>query len=171
MIMPLQGKTPIIAPGAFIAPTATIIGDVEIGEGASVWYGAVVRGDIAPIRIGVNTNIQDNSIVHTDVNYPAIIGDNVTVGHNAIVHGCTVEDKCLIGMGAVVLSGAHLKTCSVIAAGAVVKEGQIAGPYQLLAGMPAVVKKELSDDVLELLDHPINEYRELSDLHREELKR
>jgi carbonic anhydrase/acetyltransferase-like protein (isoleucine patch superfamily) len=167
MILPYLGKTPTIATNTFIAPTATIIGDVEIGEGASIWYGTVLRGDLAAIRIGTNTNIQDNCTVHTDINKPAIIGDHVTVGHNAVVHGCTVEKRCLIGMNAVVLSGAHLKTGSIIAAGALIKEGQETGPFQLLAGMPAIVKKELSEEILEILDVPVDEYLELARLHKE----
>lgn len=170
MILPFQGKSPIIAADTFIAPTATIIGDVEIGSGSSVWYGTVLRGDMAPIRIGTNTNIQDNSTIHNDVGCPAIIGDDVTIGHNAVVHGCTVENKCLIGMNAVILSGAHLKTGTIIAAGAVVKERYVAGPFQLLAGIPAVAKKALSEDVMELLDLPVHEYLELSERHREMLK-
>ena len=169
MILPYQGKTPTIAANTFIAPTATIIGDVEIGEGASIWYGAVLRGDLAAIRIGTNTNIQDNCTVHTDINKPAIIGDHVTVGHNAVVHGCTVEKSCLIGMNAVVLSSAYLKTGSVIAAGALIKEGQETGPFQLLAGMPAIVKKELSEEILDVLDIPVDEYLELAKLHMESL--
>jgi len=162
MILPYKDKHPVITPGVFIAPTATIIGDVEISAGASIWYGAVLRGDLASIRIGANTNIQDNCTIHTDVDKPALIGDHVTVGHNAVVHGCTVEKSCLIGMNAVILTGAYLKTGTVIAAGAVVKEGQVAGPFQLLAGMPAVVKKKFTEEILEILDLPVDEYLELA---------
>lgn len=165
MILPYKGKSPVIASSAFIAPTSTVIGDVEIGEGSSVWYGTVLRGDLAAIRIGTNTNIQDNSTIHTDVNKPAVIGDHVTVGHNAVVHGCTVENSCLIGMNAVVLSGAIIKTGSIVAAGALIKEGQATGPFQLLTGMPAVVKKELSEDILELIHRPAEEYIELAKQH------
>lgn len=167
MILNYLDKQPQIADDAFIAPTATIIGDVTIASGANVWYGSVVRGDLAPITIGENTNIQDNCTIHTDLNQPAIIGRNVTVGHNAIVHGCTVEERCLIGMNAVVLSGAVIRTGSVIAAGALIKEGQEAGPFQLLAGMPAVVKRTLTEDILEILDHPVDEYLELARHHRQ----
>jgi len=167
MILPYQDKSPIISPKAFIAPNATIIGDVEIADGASVWYGTVIRGDLAPIRIGADTNIQDNATIHVDIDKPAIIGKNVTVGHNAIVHGCTVEDNSLIGMNAVILSGACVKTGTIVAAGAVVKEGQTVGPFQLLAGMPATVKKEMSEDILELLKLPVEEYLELAKYHSE----
>jgi carbonic anhydrase/acetyltransferase-like protein (isoleucine patch superfamily) len=165
MILSYKSISPTIASDTFIAPNATIIGDVKIEKGASIWYGTVVRGDLAAIRIGANTNIQDNCTIHTDLNKPAIIGDNVTVGHNAVVHGCTVENNCLVGMNAVVLSGAHLKTGSIIAAGALIKEGQIAGPFQLLAGMPAVVKKELSEKILEVLELPVEEYLKLAKDH------
>jgi len=169
MILSYQDKSPVISPKAFIAPNATIIGDVEIADGASVWYGTVIRGDLAPIRIGADTNIQDNATIHVDVNRPAIIGENVTVGHNAIVHGCTVEASSLIGMNAVILSGACVKTGTIIAAGAVVKEGQTAGPFQLLAGMPATVKKEMSEDILEILKLPVDEYLELARHHAESI--
>ena len=166
MRIPYQGKHPEIAPNVFIAPTAVVIGDVWIGQGASIWYGTVLRGDLAPIRIGADTNIQDNCTIHTDLNKPAIIGRHVTIGHNAVVHGCTVEDHCLIGMNAVVLSGAHLKTGSILGAGAVVKEGATAGPFQLLAGIPAVVKKQFDQEILKIIDHSVDEYLELALHHR-----
>ncbi len=169
MILPFKEKSPVISPDAFIAPTAVIIGDVEIASGASIWYGAVLRGDLAPIRIGVNSNVQDNCTIHTDVEKPAIIGEEVTVGHNCVVHGCLVEKRCLIGMGAVILSGAHLKTGTVVAAGALIKEGQVAGPCQLLAGIPAVVKKELPENIVEILKRPMQEYLELSGDHQDTL--
>ena len=167
MILNYLDKHPQIASDAFIAPTATIIGDVTIASGANIWYGSVIRGDLAPITIGDNTNIQDNCTIHTDMNKPAIIGQHVTVGHNAIVHGCTVEERCLIGMNAVVLSGAVIKTGSVIAAGALIKEGQEVGPYQLLAGMPAVTKKEFTKEILKILEHPVDEYLGLAKVHRQ----
>ena len=166
MILHYMDKHPQIAKEAFIAPTATIIGDVTIEPGASVWYGSVVRGDLAPITIGADTNIQDNCTIHTDVDKPAIIGRHVTVGHNAVVHGCTLEARCLIGMHAVVLSGAVVKTGCVIAAGALIKEGQVAGPYQLLAGMPALPKKDFTEEILNILELPISEYLELAQQHR-----
>ena len=169
MILAYRDKHPRIADDVFIAPTATIIGDVEIETGANVWFGAVLRGDIAAIRVGADTNIQDNATIHTDAGRPALIGRRVTVGHNAVVHGCTVEESVLIGMSAVVLSGAHVKTGCVIAAGAVIREGQTAGPYHLMAGMPAVCKKELSPDVIKLLDLPVAEYLQLARDHRRSL--
>lgn len=171
MQIPYKDKCPTIAAGVFIAPTAVIIGDVEIAEGASIWYGAVLRGDLAPIRIGANTNIQDNCTIHTDVDKPAVIAQHVTVGHNAVVHGCTIEDHCLIGMNAVVLSGAHIKTGCIVGSGAVIKEGQVAGPFQLLAGIPAVVKKEFRADILKILDLSVAEYLELANDHRQAVRR
>ncbi len=167
MILSYNQKYPHIAASAFIAATATIIGDVQIAEGANIWYGAVLRGDLAPIRIGANTNIQDNCTVHVDVGKPTHIGRHVTVGHNAVVHGCTVEDHALIGMNAVILSGAHIKSGCVIAAGAVIKEGQVAGPNQLLAGTPAVPKKKLPHNIAEVLDISVHEYLELAQDHRQ----
>ncbi|UCG05442.1 MAG: gamma carbonic anhydrase family protein [Desulfobacterales bacterium] len=108
MILKYKDKKPVIGQNVFIAPTATIIGDVEIKDGASIWYGVVIRGDADKIRIGRNTNIQDNCTIHTDEGLPAIIGNRVSVGHNAVIHGCSIEDECLIGIHAVVLNGAKV---------------------------------------------------------------
>jgi carbonic anhydrase/acetyltransferase-like protein (isoleucine patch superfamily) len=166
MIIQHQGKNPRIGENVYIAPTAIIIGDVELRDGASVWYGAVLRGDEAPIHVGKNTNIQDNCTVHTDLDKPVVIGDNVTIGHNAIVHGCTVENLCLIGIGAVVLNDARIKTGTVVAAGSVVRERQTVGPNQLVAGSPAVVKRELSPDIREMLQEPVRSYQRLSQAHK-----
>ncbi len=141
MLFEYKGKKPKLGNNVFVAPTASVIGDVEIEDGASIWYGAVLRGDLAYIKIGKNTNIQDNCTIHTDTDKPAIIGDNVTVGHNAVVHGCTVENNCLIGMNAVILNDAVIKTGSVIAAGSVVREGDKIGPGILLSGFPRQSKK------------------------------
>ena len=142
--MEYYGTKPKIGKDVFIAPTAVVLGDVEIGDGSSIWYGAVVRGDEAKIRIGKNTNIQDNCTLHSDPPSPLVIGDNVTVGHNAVVHGCTVEDDCLIGIGSIVLNDARVKTGSIVASGCVVKQGQEVGPYHMVAGAPARLKKELT---------------------------
>ncbi len=171
MILSFKDNHPTISPNAFIAPTATIIGDVTIAEGASVWYGTVLRGDLAAIRIGANTNIQDNATIHVDLDTPATIGENVTIGHNAVIHGCTIENKCLVGLGSVVLNNAHLKTGSMVAAGSVVKQGQVVGPCQLVAGIPAVVKKELSEENLAAIELPVKGYMQLSKMHQEELEK
>lgn len=169
MILPYKGKYPKIAPTAFIAPNATIIGDVEIAEGANIWYGAVVRGDLAAIRIGVKTNIQDNCTVHCDIEKPTIIGDHVTIGHNCVIHGCTIDDRCLVGINSVVLNEAHLKTGCVVAAGAVIKERAVAGPYQMLVGAPAQVKKEVPESTLEYINLSAEGYHILSTDHLAEV--
>ncbi len=165
MIIEYKGKKPIIGSNVFIATTAVVIGDVEIMDGASIWYGTVLRGDMAAIKIGKESNIQDNCTVHTDYGSPAIIGDRVSVGHNAVVHGCTIENESLIGINAVVLTGAIIKKGSVVAAGSVIKEGQQVGPYHLVAGSPAVLKKELSAALAERFRQPIKNYRKLADEH------
>ncbi len=165
MIIEYEGKSPNIGKNVYIAPTAVIVGDVTLADGASVWYGAVLRGDEAAIRVGRNTNIQDNCTVHTDEGQPAIIGDNVTVGHNAVVHGCTVENSCLIGIGAVILNGAMIKTGSVVAAGTVVREQQAVGPCQLVTGVPAKVKRELSADIHDILQGAVDNYHRLRKAH------
>lgn len=166
MILPYEGKVPLIHPSVFVAPTAVIIGDVEIDEGASVWFGAVVRGDMAPIRIGARTNIQDNCTIHVDVELPAIIGKGVTVGHNAVVHGCTIADDCLIGMGSLVLNRACIESGSIIAAGAVVTEDSRIGPEMLAAGTPAVVKKALGASAVAGIRDAAARYCELVEKYR-----
>ena len=165
MIIDFNGTHPKIGVNVFIAPTATVIGDVEIKDNASIWYGSVLRGDMAPIVIGRNTNIQDNCTVHTDADSPAVIGNNVTVGHNAVIHGCTIEDRCLIGIGAVVLTGAQVKLGSIIAAGSVVIEGQQIGPYHLVTGVPATTKKELAKNPSADLPQSVKNYLKLAVSH------
>lgn len=166
MILSYKDKKPRIAPDVFIAPTATVIGDVEIGEGASIWYGTVVRGDTSFIRIGRNTNIQDNCTLHTEGNHPLRIGDDVTIGHNAVVHGCTIESRTLIGIGALVLNAAVIKTGSIVAAGSVVRQGQIVAANSLVAGTPAVFKRELAEAEAVHLDRPVRNYLRLAHEHR-----
>lgn len=144
MIKTFSGKTPIIDESAFIAENAAIIGDVTIDKGSSVWYGAVLRGDMCSITIGENSNIQDNATVHVGMKDATVIGNGVTVGHNALVHGATVGDNALIGMGSVVLDGAVIGENSIVAAGAVVTSKTVIPPNSLAAGIPAAVIKELS---------------------------
>jgi carbonic anhydrase/acetyltransferase-like protein (isoleucine patch superfamily) len=165
MILTYQGKTPLVGREVFIAPTAVVIGDVTIADGASVWYGAVIRGDLAPILVGKNTNIQDNCTVHVDAQTPASIGDNVTVGHNAVIHGCTLEEGCLIGINAVVLNRAFVRTGSVVAAGALVREGQVVGPHELVAGTPASVKRQLQPEDRQRLQGAVADYLVLGREH------
>ncbi len=148
MIIPYNGKTPIIGKNVFIAPSAAVIGEVVIGDETSIWFGAVVRGDMDRITIGAGSNVQDNCTLHVDRGHPLAIGDEVTIGHNAVVHGCTIEDRALIGMQAVVLNDAVVGTGSVVAAGAVVPEGMQVGPLELAAGVPAKIKKRYDESQL-----------------------
>jgi len=131
-------------PTAFIAPGAVVIGDVTLGAHASVWYACVLRGDMAPIVVGESSNVQDGTIVHVDEGKPARIGARVGIGHRAIIHGCTIEDECLIGMGAIVLNGAHVGTGSIVAAGTLLVEGQKVPPRSLVMGSPGKVKRLLT---------------------------
>lgn len=136
-----RGQMPEVHERAYIAPGAQVIGRVKMMEFSSVWYNTVVRGDVNRIEIGHYSNVQDNSVIHVADNYPAILGDFVTVGHGAVLHGCKIEDHCLIGMGAVVLTGAVIGQGSVIGAGALVKEKQVIPPHSLVVGVPGRVIK------------------------------
>jgi carbonic anhydrase/acetyltransferase-like protein (isoleucine patch superfamily) len=160
MIIEFKGKRPKIGKDVYIAPNAVVIGDVEIGDGSSIWFNTVVRGDSDAIRIGRNTNIQDNCTIHIDEGKPTVIGDNVTVGHNAVVHGCTIEDDCLIGIHSTVLNGACIKRGSIVASNALVMEGKTVGPYHLVAGVPAALKKELPETIIDVLKEPADIYVE-----------
>jgi carbonic anhydrase/acetyltransferase-like protein (isoleucine patch superfamily) len=135
----------VIHPTAFIAPTATVMGDVTLGEDSSVWYGAVLRGDMAAIVIGAQSNLQDGTIVHVDDDMPCTVGARVGVGHRVILHGCTIEDECLIGMGSVLLNGVRVGTGSVIAAGAVVPEGMSIPPRSLVMGVPGRIVRPVGE--------------------------
>ena len=141
MLMTLLGKTPEIGRDCFVADSAAVIGDVTVGDDSSVWFGAVIRGDSEPIRIGRRSSIQDNATIHCDDGHPVTIGDDVTVGHNAIVHGATLADGSLVGMGAIVMNGAVIGAGSVVAAGAVVTQDMVVPPCSLAAGIPARVVK------------------------------
>ncbi|WP_457608496.1 gamma carbonic anhydrase family protein [Nitratifractor sp.] len=154
MILEYKGLSPKIGDGAWIAPGATVIGDVEIGEDSSVWFGCVVRGDVHRIRIGARTNIQDLSMIHVahykkpdkSDGHPTIIGDDVTVGHRVMLHGCAIEDACLIGMSATILDGAVIGKESIVGAGALVTGGKVFPPRSLILGSPARVVRQLTDD-------------------------
>jgi carbonic anhydrase/acetyltransferase-like protein (isoleucine patch superfamily) len=146
MIRSYQGKLPKIAAGCYIDPSAQILGDVEIGERSSVWMNAVLRGDVNSIRVGSCSNVQDCSVLHGQRNlYAVTVGDWVTIGHNATVHGCVVEDECLIGIGARVLNDARIGKGSIIAAGSIVPEHAVVPPRTLWAGVPAKMRRELTD--------------------------
>ena len=139
-------KKPVLGNGVYIANSATVIGDATIGENSSVWYGAVLRGDINRIVIGHHTNIQDNAVLHLEDNFPCIVGNYVTIGHSAIVHACTVGDDVLIGMGAVIMDGAEIGAQSLIGAKALVKQGMKIPPGSLVVGLPAKVVRALTDE-------------------------
>jgi len=146
VILPFEEATPQIGAETWLAPTASVIGRVRIGVQASVWFGAVLRGDIEEIVLGDRSNLQDNVVVHTETGSPTIIGNDVSVGHGAVVHGCRIEDGCLIGMNATVLNNAVIGAQSLVAAGAVVLEGTVIPPRSLVAGVPAKVRRQLDDD-------------------------
>jgi carbonic anhydrase/acetyltransferase-like protein (isoleucine patch superfamily) len=149
LIIPLKDKSPQIGPGCFLAENATIIGDVVIGENCSVWFSAVIRGDVHYIRIGNNVNIQDGAIIHcTHQKSPCNIGNNVSVAHGAIVHGCTIHDNVLIGMNAVILDDAVIESNSIIGAGAVVTKGTVVKSGSVYAGSPAKKIKDIGPELL-----------------------
>jgi carbonic anhydrase/acetyltransferase-like protein (isoleucine patch superfamily) len=159
-IVTLDGVAPRIGADVYLAPTATLIGDVHIGDRANVWFGAVLRGDAARIEIGSETSVQDNVVVHCADGLPTIVGDRVTVGHGALLEGCVIEDGSLIGMGAVVLQHARVGAGSLIAAGAVVSERTEIPSGVLAAGVPATVKKELSGSSERWLRTAVDDYQE-----------
>ena len=166
MIIPFRGSTPRISESAFVAPTATLIGEVSLGDSASVFYGASVRADTAAISIGEGSNLQDNVVVHADPGYPATVGARVSVGHGAVIHGCTIEDECLIGMSATIMNGAVIGTGSLVAAGAVVLEGTVVPARSLVAGVPAKVRRELDDDAVAGIRANAERYLDLAQEHR-----
>jgi carbonic anhydrase/acetyltransferase-like protein (isoleucine patch superfamily) len=146
MLRSYQGITPVIPASCFVDPSAQVIGDVVLGERASVWMNAVVRGDVNSIRIGAGTNVQDCAVLHGMRHlYPVHVGEMVTIGHNATVHGCVLEDEVLVGIGAVILNNSHIGTGSIVAAGAVVPEGMKIPPGSLVAGVPGRIKRQLGE--------------------------
>ncbi len=166
IIRPYGDKVPRIAPGVFVAPGAVLIGDVTVGEGSSIWYHTVIRGDVGRAVIGRKTNIQDLCMLHMTTGVSdLVIGDEVTVGHRVVLHGCTVEDRCLIGIGAVVLDRAVIGTGSVVAAGAVVTEGAVIPPRSLVTGVPARVKRTLTEEEFAPLGRIAHRYGALSERH------
>lgn len=164
-ILEYQGHKPQIAAGCFVAPSADIIGNVKIGSGSSIWFGAVIRADLEPIEIGENTSVQDNVTLHTELARPMKIGSQVTIGHNAVVHGCTIEDNVLIGMGAVVLDGAVIGQGSIVGAGCVVGENKVIPPHSLVVGVPGKVVRELDQAREDSLVAHAMDYRKLSELY------
>lgn len=148
-IITFAGRTPSVPESAWVAQNATLIGDVRLGERSSVFYGSVLRADFESISLGNDSNLQDGVLVHVDADKPAIVGANVSVGHGAVIHGCTVEDGCLIGIRATVLNGAVIGAGSLVAAGAVVLEDTVIPPRSLVVGVPAKVRGELTDEQAE----------------------
>jgi carbonic anhydrase/acetyltransferase-like protein (isoleucine patch superfamily) len=162
---------PEVADSAWVAPGAYVVGDVRLGEEASVWYGAVLRGDTEPIRVGARTNIQDGCVLHADPGYPAIIGEDCVVGHKAIVHGCVVEDGCLIGMGATLLNGAKIGAGSIVAAGALVPENKEFPPHSVIVGIPAKRVRDVTEEQTEDIARGVRTYVERAAAHRQSLQR
>jgi carbonic anhydrase/acetyltransferase-like protein (isoleucine patch superfamily) len=158
-ILTVGGKSPEIPPSAFVAAGGRVIGSVVLGERASVWYNAVLRGDSDTITLGAGSNLQDNVSVHVDAGHPVVIGEDVSVGHNAVVHGCTIGDGSLIGMGSVILSGAVIGRGCLVAGGAVVLEGSQIPDGSLVAGVPAKVRRELSADERDAIRRNAETYR------------
>lgn len=157
MILKFKEFYPVIHPKAWIAPSADLIGNIQIGEDSSVWFGCVIRSDVNEVRIGKNTNIQDLSMIHTDTDSKTIIGDNVTVGHKVMLHGCKIEDNCLIGMSATILDNAVIGEGSIVGANSLVTYGKVFPPRSLIMGSPAKVVRELSDEeVAGLKDHAMH---------------
>jgi carbonic anhydrase/acetyltransferase-like protein (isoleucine patch superfamily) len=163
MIKKFRGKSPIIPDSCYISESVDLIGDVTLGENVSLWFGAVVRGDMHFITIGNRSNIQDNSVIHvtTDVS-PTRIGDEVTVGHNAIIHGATIEDRCLIGMGTIIMDDAVIGEGSIVGAGAVVPPNMIIPPRSLVVGLPAKIVRQTSDEELEMIIERAQHYIDFS---------
>lgn len=166
LLLALGDVRPALAATAWVAPTAVVIGDVRLGQDASVYYQAVLRGDIERIEIGARTNVQDSVVIHTDHGMPTIVGDGVSVGHAAVLHGCTIGDDCLIGMGATVLNGAVIGAESMVAAGALVTPRKTFGSGLLIGGAPARVMRELTDAEREHLRANAALYLELTTRHR-----
>ena len=169
MIRAYRGVVPRIAASAYVDPSAQVIGDVVIGEESSVWPNVTIRGDVNHIRIGSQTNVQDNTVIHVEHDlYPTILGDRVTVGHSVTLHGCIVEDDCLIGIGAIVLNGAKIGRGAVIAAGALVPERMEVPPGSMVMGVPAKVKRSLTAEEIERFRENAENYVQYRATYRDE---
>jgi carbonic anhydrase/acetyltransferase-like protein (isoleucine patch superfamily) len=169
MIRSYQGQLPRIPASCYVDISAQVTGDVTLGEHSSVWMNAVLRGDVNSIRVGANSNVQDCAVLHGQRNlYPVIVGDWVTIGHNATVHGCVVEDECLIGMGVTILNNSRIGTGSIIAAGAVVPEHTVVPPRTLWAGVPAKLRRELGDKDRALIREYAQNYLDYVEIYLKE---
>lgn len=167
MIHKFQGKTPDVGGASYIAWNAEVIGDVVLEEETSVWYSATIRGDIDSIRIGWGTNVQDNAALHVDEGVPLQVGRSVTIGHGAVVHGCTVGDGVLIGMGAILLNRSQIGDHSIVGAGALVTEGKQFPARSLIVGAPAKAVRQVTDEEIQRIEENARNYRERAKLHRE----
>lgn len=156
-----------VAPTAWIAPGAVLVGDVEIAEGASVWYGCVLRGDLEPIRVGARSNVQDLTVIHVDHGQAVHIGEDVTIGHRCVIHGCRIEDGALIGMGAILLSGCHIGAGALVAAGAVVREDFQVPPGSIAAGVPAQLRGQVSAQFAERARRGVRTYVASAEAYRQ----
>ncbi len=163
----IDGKVPSVHERAWIAPGAVLAGAVTIGEESGVWYTCVLRGDMESITIGARTNVQDGTVVHADPGFPVNVGDRVTIGHRAVVHGCTIDDDVLVGMGAVLMNGVSVGTGSLIAAGAVLTQGMQVPPGSLVAGVPAKVRREVNDGERGMIEMSGAAYVHLAERHAE----
>jgi len=167
LIRSYRGRVPQIAASAYIAPEAVVIGDVSIGEHSSVWPCTVIRGDANWIRIGARTNIQDGSVLHGMLGeFPVVLGDSITVGHGAVLHGCTIESRCLIGMGSIILNGAKVGAGSIIAAGTLVPEGTVIPPGSLFMGHPGKFRRALTAEDQEAIDRYAERYFEYKEMYK-----
>lgn len=170
LILALPGKSPKLHDESWVAPHASVLGDVTLGARVSVWYSATLRADFESIVVGEGSNIQDSATVHADPGFPVTIGARVTVGHNAILHGCTVEDDSLVGMGAVIGNGARIGAGSLVAAGAVVPQGMVVPPKSMVVGVPAKVRRELTEDEIKSNGVNSSAYEYLLGVHRAALE-
>src|SRR5579863_6363769 len=172
MIRSYKGITPTVPPSCYVDESAQLIGDVVLGENASVWMNAVLRGDVNSIRVGAHSNIQDCSVLHGMLNqWPVLVGEWVTVGHSVTLHGCVVEDRCLIGMGVVILNSARIGEGSIIAAGTLIPEGTIVEPRSLWMGVPGKLRKQLTDDDQETILRYGRNYQGYRESYLEEMKK
>ena len=177
-LIPFHGKTPLVDPAAFVAPGARLIGDIEIGPEASVWYNCVLRGDMNKIRIGARSNVQDGSVIHVDPprvagpehGYPALIGEDVLIGHMAMVHGCTLHDRAFVGLGAIVMDGCEIESDAMLAAGAMLTQGKKILSGQLWAGRPAKFVRDLRPQDIEMMKLGVAHYVALAKRHAEALR-
>lgn len=169
-ILDYDGTRPTIGENVFVAPGSTVIGDVHIGKESSVWFGTVIRGDVFHIRIGERTNVQDNSVIHvTTDRHATIVGNDVTIGHRVLLHGCTVEDGALIGMGAIVMDRAHIGAGALVAAGSLVTEGTEVPPGMVAMGSPAKIKRAVSDAERQYLEYAAGHYVEIAARYAKDL--